>query len=110
MMEFVLIPSNLGTTKWKVEITGENPDAVTAVRDSFKMADAFAGDRTGGAVAQTGAQTIDISVWQGRVGVCRLQRMHGSGWQVVLRAKLAIVDPRDAAVTAPFNWIVDTHD
>ena len=31
------------------------------------MADAFADDQTGGAVAQTSAQTIDISVWQGRV-------------------------------------------
>ena len=31
--------------------TGENLDAVTAVTDSFKMADVFAGDRTGGAVA-----------------------------------------------------------
>ena len=44
--------------------TGENLDAVTAVTDSFKMADAFAGDRTGGAVAQTSTQTVDISVWQ----------------------------------------------
>ena len=42
--------------------TGENLDAVTAVTDSFKMADAFAGDRTGGAVAQTNARTVDISV------------------------------------------------
>ena len=45
--------------------TGENLDAVTAVTDSFKMADTFTGDRTGGAVAQTSAQTIGISVWQG---------------------------------------------
>ena len=44
------------------EITGENLDAVTAVTDSFKMADTFAGDRTGGAVAQTSAHTIGISV------------------------------------------------
>ena len=80
--------------------TGENLDAVTAVTDSFKMADAFAGDRTGGAVAQTSAQTVDISVRQGRVWVNRLQRMYGSGWWVILRAKSAIVDPRDAAVTA----------
>ena len=41
---------------------GENLDAVTAVTDSFKMADTFADDRTGGAVAQTSAQTIGISV------------------------------------------------
>ena len=27
------------------------------------MADAFAGERTGGAVAKAGAQTIGISVW-----------------------------------------------
>ena len=64
------------------------------------MADAFAGDRTGGAVAQTSALTVDISVRQGRVWVNRLQRMYGSGWWVILRAKSAIVDPRDAAVTA----------
>ena len=44
------------------DIHGENLDAVTAVTDSFKMADAFVGDRTGGAVAQTNAQTVDISV------------------------------------------------
>ena len=43
-------------------LTGENLDAVTAVTDSFKMADAFAGDRTGDAGAQTNAQTVDISV------------------------------------------------
>ena len=43
-------------------LTGENLDAVTAVTDSFKMADTFVGDRTGGAVAQTSAQTIGISV------------------------------------------------
>ena len=42
--------------------TGENLDAVTAVTDSFKMADAFTGDRTGGAVARTNAQRVDISV------------------------------------------------
>ena len=77
----------------------ENLDAVTAVTDPFRMADAFDGDPTGDAVAQTNAQTIDISVWQGRVWVNRLQGMHGSGWQVVLRAKSAIVDPRHAAVT-----------
>ena len=85
-----------------VKATGENLDAVTAVTDSFKMADAFAGDRTGDAVAQTSALTmltVDISVRQGRVWVNRLQRMHGSGWWVILRAKSAIVDPRDAAVT-----------
>ena len=41
---------------------GGNLDAVTAVTDSFKMADAFDGAPTGGAVAQTNAQTIDISV------------------------------------------------
>ena len=80
--------------------TGENFDAVTAVTDSFKMADAFAGDRTGGAVAQTNARTVDISVRQGRVWVYRLQRMYGSDWRVVPRAKSAIVDARDAAVTA----------
>ena len=32
-------------------ITGENLDAVTAVTDSFKMADVFVGDQTGGAIA-----------------------------------------------------------
>ena len=32
---------------------GENLDAVTGVADSFKMADLFVGDRTGGAVAHT---------------------------------------------------------
>ena len=42
--------------------TGENLDAVTVVTDSFKMADAFTGDRTGCAVAQTNAQRVDISV------------------------------------------------
>ena len=82
------------------KFTGENLDAVTVVTDSFKMADAFAGDRTGGAVAQTSDQTVDISVRQGRVWVNRLQRMYGSGWWVILRAKSAIVVPRDAAVTA----------
>ena len=81
--------------------TGENLDAVTAVTDSFKMADTFAGDRTGGAVAQTSAHTIDISVWQGRAWMSLLQGIHGSGWRVAVRAKSAIVDPRDAAVTAP---------
>ena len=64
------------------------------------MADAFAGDRTGGTVARTSAQTIGISVWQGSMCVSQLQGMHGSGWRVVVRAKSAIVDPRDAAVTA----------
>ena len=76
---------------------GENLDAVTAVTDSFKMADTFAGD----AVAQTSAHTIGISVWQGRVWMILLQGIHGSGWRVAMRAKSAIVDPRDAAVTAP---------
>ena len=82
-------------------ITGENLDAVTAVTDSSKMADVFVGDRTGGAVAQTGAQTIGTSVctWHGRLWLGRLQGMHGGG-RVVVRAKSAIVDPRDAAVTA----------
>ena len=42
--------------------TGENLDAVTAVTDSFKMTDAFADDRTGGAVPQTNPQTVAISV------------------------------------------------
>ena len=37
---------------------GENLDAVTCVADSFKMADLFVGDRTGGAVAHTRAQTM----------------------------------------------------
>ena len=41
--------------------TGENLDAVTAVTHSFKMAEAFAGNPTGGAVA-TSAQTIGISL------------------------------------------------
>ena len=81
--------------------TGENLDAVTAVTDSFKMADTFAGDRTGGAVARTSARTIGISVWQDRVGVSLLQGNHGSGCWVVVRAKSAIVYPRDAAVIAP---------
>ena len=80
---------------------GENLDAVTAVTGSFKMADTFAGDHTGGAVAQTIAQTIGTSVWQGRVWVSLLQGIHGSGWREVVRAKSAFVDPRDAAVTAP---------
>ena len=31
----------------------------------------------------------------------RLEIMYGSGWRDVLRAESAIVDPRDAAVTAP---------
>ena len=79
---------------------GEKLDAVTAATDSIKMAGAFAGDRTGDSVAQTRAQTIDISVWRGRVWVNRVQRMHGSGWRVVLRDKSAIADPRHAAVTA----------
>ena len=35
-------------------------DAPTAVTGSFKIADAFADDRTSNAVAQTSAQTIDI--------------------------------------------------
>ena len=90
--------------------TGENLDAVTAVTDSFKMADTFAGDRTGGAVAQTSAHTICISVWQGRVWIILLQGIHGSGWRVAVRAKSAIVDPRDAAVTAPlftFTYSLD---
>ena len=65
------------------------------------MADTFTGDRTGGAVAQTSAQTIAIRLWQGRMWVSLLQGIHGSGWRVVVRAKSAIVDPRDAAVTAP---------
>ena len=60
-------------------ITGENLHAVTAVTDSFEMAEAFAGDRTDGAVAQTSAQTVDISVRLGIVWVYRLQRMYGSG-------------------------------
>ena len=82
-------------------ITGENLDAVTVVTDSFKMADAFTGDRTGCAVAQTNAQRVDISVWQDRVWVDGLQKIYCPGWRVDLRAKSAIVDPRDAAVTAP---------
>ena len=61
----------------------------------------FYGDRTGGAVAQTNAQRVDISVWPDRVWVNRLQKIYGPGWRVDLRAKSAIVDPRDAAVTAP---------
>ena len=77
------------TTKIKIMIT-----------DSFKMADVFVGDRTGGAVAQTSAQMIGISMWQGRMWLSRLQGMHGSRWWVVVRAKSAIVDPRDAAVAA----------
>ena len=81
-------------------ITGENLDAVTAVTDSFKMADVSAGDRTGGAVAQTSARTIGVSVWQGWMWMSRLQGMHDSSWWIVIRAKSAIVDPRDAAVTA----------
>ena len=61
----------------------------------------MASDRTGGTVAQTNTQTVDISVCQDRVWVNRLQGMYGSGWRVDLRAKSAIVDLRDAAVTAP---------
>ena len=90
----------------KILFTGENLDAVTAVTDSFKMAVTFAGDRTGGAVAQTSAQTIGISVWQGRVWMSLLQGIHGSGWRVVVRAKSVIVDPRDAAVTAPLFTVM----
>ena len=60
----------------KTMVTGENLDAVTAVTDSSKMADVFVGDQTGGAKAQTSAQTLDISVRQGRVWVYRLQRMY----------------------------------
>ena len=41
-----------------IDNTGENLDAITAVTDSSKTADAFAGDRTGGTVARTSAQTI----------------------------------------------------
>ena len=70
------------------------------ITDSFKMADVFVGDRTGGAVAQTSAQMIGISMWQGRMWLSRLQGMHGSRWWVVVRANSAIVDPRDAAVAA----------
>ena len=81
--------------------TGENLDAVTAVTDSFKMADAFIGGRNGGAVAQTNVQRVDNSVWQDRVWVNGRQKIYGPGWRVDLRAKSAIVDPRDAAVTAP---------
>ena len=64
------------------------------------MADAFTGDRTGGAVARTNAQRVAISVWQDRVWVNGLQTIYGPGWRVDLRALSAIVDPRDAAVTA----------
>ena len=77
---------------------GEKLDVVTARMD-FKMVDAFVGKQTGGAVAQTSMQMTAISVWQGRIWVSQYQGMHGSGWQVVVRAKLVIVDPRDAAVT-----------
>ena len=81
--------------------TGENLDAVTAVTDlRFKMADVFAGDRTGGVTAQTSAQTIVVSVWQSSMCVNRLRGMHGSRWWVIVRVKSVIVDPRDAAVTA----------
>ena len=52
------------------------------------MVDVFAGDRIGGAVAQTRAQTICISAPLNRMGVSRLQVMHGSGWRFV-RAKSA---------------------
>ena len=71
------------------------------------MADTFGSDQTGGTVAQTSAQTIGINMWQGGVWVSLLQGIHRSGWRVVGRAKSAIVDPRDAAVTAPvFTAIV----
>ena len=43
------------------------------------MADTFAGDLTGGAVAQTSAQTIGISGRQGIVGVSLLHGTHESG-------------------------------
>ena len=59
--------SELLVKRFPRHCTGENLDAVTAVTDSFKMADAFADDQTGGVVAQTSTQTIDISVWLGRV-------------------------------------------
>ena len=75
--------------------TGKNLDAVTAATDSFKMADAFAGDRTGGAALKARAQAVGTSMWQGRVLVCRLLRMHGSGWLVVVRVKSAIVEQLD---------------
>ena len=42
--------------------TGENLDAVTAVTDSFKIADVFGSDETDGAIAQTIAQTIGVRV------------------------------------------------
>ena len=63
------------------------------------MADIFADDLTGGAVAQTNEHAMDIRMLQGRVWVSRHHGMHGSGWRVVLRAKSAIVDPRDDALT-----------
>ena len=65
------------------------------------MADAFAVNRTGGAVAQTSAQTLGINLWKGRVWLNLLEGIHGWGWLVVIRTKSAIVDPWKAAVTAP---------
>ena len=55
-------PRSLSSTATHPTTMGENLDAVTAVTDSFIMADAFACDHTGGAVAQTNAQTVGISV------------------------------------------------
>ena len=46
---------------------GDNLDSVTVLTDSFKMAGAFVGEQTAGAVAQASAQTIDISVWWRRL-------------------------------------------
>ena len=55
--------SDTRNTQWhEINCTGENLDAVRAVTESFKMADTFAGGRTGGAIARTSAQTIGISV------------------------------------------------
>ena len=63
----------------------------SAVTDSFKMADAFVGERTGEVLAKACAQTVGISVWQDRVWMSQRQGMHGLGWRVVMRAKSTIV-------------------
>ena len=65
----------------------ENFDWGTAVTHSFKMSDAFAGERIGGALAQASS----INVWQGRVWMSRRQAMHGLCWRVVVRANSPIV-------------------
>ena len=54
---------------------GEKIDAVIAVTDSFEMAKTFAGDQTGGAVAQTSAQAIGSITSK---NVCHREWVHHS--------------------------------